>query len=41
MILHSLVARGSLVLADYTESDEDFNSISRKILVKIKKTEDK
>jgi hypothetical protein len=41
MVIYSLIARGSLVLCEYTESEGDFPQLVRKILVKAKKTEDK
>ena len=34
MIIYALVARGSLVLAEYTPHDGDFPSLARRILVK-------
>jgi hypothetical protein len=41
MIIYSLVARGSLVLAEYTSFDGDFPSLARKILVKSQKSKSK
>ena len=38
MIIYSLVARGSLVLAEYTAHDGDFPEISRKIISKAVKS---
>ncbi len=38
MIIYALVARGSLVLAEYTSSDGDFPFIARKIVVKAEKS---
>lgn len=40
-IIYSLVARGSLVLCEYSESEGDFPQLVRKILVRTKKTEEK
>ena len=34
MIKYSVISRGSLILADYTDLDGDFASISKKILAK-------
>lgn len=34
MILYSLVAKGSLVIAEYSPYEEDFSSIAQKILMK-------
>ena len=38
MILYALVARGSLVLAEYTDVDGDFPKVARKIIAKCEKT---
>lgn len=38
MIIYSLVARGSLVLAEYTNHDGDFPTFSRKLIAKSQKT---
>ena len=40
MIIYSLVARGSLVLCEYTESEGDFPSLARKIFIQAKKNQD-
>jgi len=34
MFIYALIARGSLVLAEYTSQDGDYASIARKILIK-------
>ena len=41
MIIYALVARGSLVLVEYTSHDGDYSSIARKILVKSQKNHNK
>ena len=38
MIIYSFVARGTLVLAEYTAHDGDFPEIARKIIAKATKT---
>ena len=37
MIKYGLVARGALILADYTDFDGDFTQTARKLLAKQKK----
>jgi hypothetical protein len=41
MIIYSLVARGTLVLAEYTSYDGDFPQIARKIIAKTPRTKQK
>lgn len=41
MIIYGLVARGTLVLAEYTPYDGDFPTVARKILVKAERTKTK
>jgi hypothetical protein len=38
MIKYALVARGSLVLAEYTDYEGDFTNAARKILLSSKKS---
>jgi hypothetical protein len=38
MIIYSLVARGTLILAEYTSFDGDFPTVARKILAKAEKS---
>ncbi len=38
MIIYALVARGTLVLAEYTTFDGDFPEIAKKILAKSQKS---
>ncbi len=33
MIAYAAIARGSLILSEFTESDEEYGSIIRKLLV--------
>ena len=40
-IIYSLVARGSLVLCEYTDNEGDFPQLVRRILVSVKKTDEK
>src|SRR5688572_20170581 len=41
MIIYALIARGSLVLAEYTPHDGDFASVARQILIKSPRTQQK
>ena len=41
MIIYSLVARGTYILAEYTNHDGDFPNIARRILAKSQKTKSK
>lgn len=41
MIIYTLIAKGSLVLIEYTEADGDFPILVRKILVSLKKSDEK
>jgi hypothetical protein len=40
-IIYSLVARGSLILTEYTENEGDFPVMAKKILPRVKKSENK
>lgn len=37
MILHSVIARGSLVIAEYSNNDDDYSSTIKRRLIEIKK----
>lgn len=41
MILYALVARGSLVISEYSEAEEDYSQLLRKTLIKVKKSDEK
>jgi len=37
MILHTVIARGSLVIAEYSSSDDDYSSTIKRRLIEIKR----
>jgi hypothetical protein len=40
MLLYSAISKGSLILCDYCESDEDLKQLTQKQLKSIKKTQE-
>lgn len=40
MILHTIIARGSLILAEFSESEDDYSNLIRKRLAEIKKSDE-
>jgi hypothetical protein len=41
MILHTIVARGSLIIAEFSDSEEDYSNTIKKRLIEVKNVKEK